>query len=162
MKAFFNKYKILMILLFIIALASVVVIVYSPKYEEYWINLYSYNNEFHYNLITFNSVIAGFLFSSISILLSLISNSSIKRLWDNGYLDGLYRSGTIGIVMSVLSIIMAFVTVLKIIGINNTTFIRIWTVIEIMLTIGSIVLFLYCTEELMFSISTLRKSNKPK
>lgn len=162
MRIFFRKYKILLILLLFIIITSGIIIIRSNLYEDYWVKLYSCNNDFHYNLITFNSVIAGFLFSGISILVSLISNPSIKRLWDNGYLDGLYRSGGIGIFMSVISIIMAFITVLNVIGINNTVFIRIWTIIEIMLAIGSLILFLYCVEELMFSITTLRKSNKPK
>lgn len=162
MRIFFRKYKGLIILLLFIIITSGIIIKYSNIYENYWIKLYSCNNDFHYNLITFNSVIAGFLFSGISILVSLISNPSIKRLWDNGYLDGLYRSGGIGIFMSVASIIMAFITVLKIIGINNTVFIRIWTIIEIMLAMGSLVLFLYCVKKLMFSITTLRKSNKQK
>ena len=162
MRIFFRKYKILLILLLFIIITSGIIIIRSNLYEDYWVKLYSCNNDFHYNLITFNSVIAGFLFSGISILVSLISNPSIKRLWDNGYLDGLYRSGGIGMFMSVISIIMAFITVLNVIGINNTVFIRIWTIIEIMLAIGSLILFLYCVEELMFSITTLRKSNKPK
>lgn len=162
MRIFFRKYKILLILLLFIIITSGIIIIRSNLYEDYWVKLYSCNNDFHYNLITFNSVIAGFLFSGISILVSLISNPSIKRLWDNGYLDGLYRSGGIGIFMSVISIIMAFITVLNVIGINNTVFIRIWTIIEIMLAIGSLILFLYCVEELMFSITTLRKSNKQK
>lgn len=162
MKIFFKKYKILIILLLFITISGGLIIAYSNKYEDYFVELYSCNSDFHYNLITFNSVIAGFLFSGISILVSLISNPSIKRLWDNGYLDGLYSSGGIGIFMSVISIIMAFITVLKIIGINNTAFIRIWTIIEIMLAMGSLLLFLYCVEELMFSIKTLRKNNKQK
>lgn len=162
MRIFFRKYKILLILLLFIIITSGIIIIRSNLYEDYWVKLYSCNNDFHYNLITFNSVIAGFLFSGISILVSLISNPSIKRLWDNGYLDGLYRSGGIGIFMSVISIIMAFITVLNVVGINNTVFIRIWTIIEIMLAIGSLILFLYCVEELMFSITTLRKSNKQK
>ena len=156
MKIFIKKYKVLIMLLFI-AVASGIIIAYSNKFEDYFVELYSCNDDFHYNLITFNSVISGFLFSGISILVSLISNPSIKRLWDNGYLDGLYRSGEIGIIMSVISIIMAFVTVLKIIEIDSTEFIRIWTIFEITSAMGSLILFLYCVEELMFSIKTLRK-----
>lgn len=86
MRIFFRKYKGLIILLLFIIITSGIIIKYSNIYENYWIKLYSCNNDFHYNLITFNSVIAGFLFSGISILVSLISNPSIKRLWDNGYL----------------------------------------------------------------------------
>lgn len=157
MKNFIKKYKVLIIVFLIIIITGITVSIFSSKYEQYFVGIYN-NVDFHYNLITFNSVIAGFLFSGISILVSLISNPSIKRLWDNGYLDGLYHSGEIGIGMSVISIVMAFITVLRIFKINNhTEFIRIWTIFEITFAMGSLLLFLYCVEELMFSIKVLRK-----
>lgn len=159
MPVFLKKHWKLVVFFLIMIIVCCVSIFISVKFNGYFIGLYK-NNDFHYNLITFNSVIAGFLFSGMSILVSLISNPSIKRLWDNGYLDDLYHSGGIGIGMSVVSIIMAFITVLKIIEIDShIDFIRIWTIIEITFSLGSLLLFLYCVKELMFSIKLLRKKN---
>lgn len=157
MKKFIRKNRILIIIIFIVIIVGIVMCIASNKYKQYFIDLYN-NNDFHYNLITFNSVIAGFLFSGISILISLIANPSIKRLWDNGYLDGLYHSGEIGILMSVISIVMSFMTVLKLFNINSCAeFVRKWTIFEITFSIGSLSLFLYCVFELMRSIRILRK-----
>lgn len=124
---------------------------------KFWSDLYT-NYDFHYNLITFNSVIAGFLFSGISILISLISNPSVKRLWDNGYLDNLYISGGLGIILSIISIVMAFFIVLKF-NFVNSIYVY-WTILEIVFAIGSLVLFAYCVKELMFSIRVIRRNNR--
>lgn len=64
-------------------------------------------NDFHYNAISTSAVIGGFLFTGISILISAISNERIKRLWDNNYLDNLYRAAFVGMISNVLTIITA-------------------------------------------------------
>ena len=48
--------------------------------------------DFHYNAISLSAIIGGFLFTGISILISVIDKDRIKRLWDCNYLDNLYRS----------------------------------------------------------------------
>lgn len=63
---------------------------------------------FQYNVITLSATLAGFLFTGISILISTLTNERINRLWDNNYLDNLYRSASLGIIASILIIFLAF------------------------------------------------------
>ena len=156
MRSFLRKNRIIILLLVLICITSYVALKLSKGYYKYFAQLYC-DSDFHYNLITFNSVIAGFLFSGLSILISLISNESIKRLWDNGYLDGLYHSGTIGICMNILSIIMSFITVLNVLPVAYQDVIRVWVIFEIIVTGGSLVFFIYCVHELVYSINILKK-----
>ena len=66
-------------------------------------------NDFQYNAITVSATIAGFLFTGISLLISTIGYDHIKRLWDNNYLDNLYRAGFIGIAANIITIILAVI-----------------------------------------------------
>lgn len=151
-----KKHIIIIIFIALMIIITIGLISTSKQNVEFWNELYN-NHDFHYNLITFNSVIAGFLFSGISILVSLISNPSVKRLWDNGYLDNLYISGGLGIILSIISIVMSFLIVLKFDFINKIYVY--WTILEIVSAISSLVLFVYCVKELMFSIKVIRRNN---
>ena len=65
--------------------------------------------DFQYNVISTSAIIGGFLFTGISILISTIDKDRIKRLWNNNYLDNLYRSAFVGMISNVITIIAAFV-----------------------------------------------------
>ena len=65
-------------------------------------------DDFQYNAISMSSVIGGFLFTGIGILISVIDKDRIKRLWDNNYLDNLYRSAFAGMISNVITIILSF------------------------------------------------------
>ena len=67
--------------------------------------------DFHYNAISLSAIIGGFLFTGISILISVIDKDRIKRLWDCNYLDNLYRSAFVGMIANVATIIAAFLLV---------------------------------------------------
>ena len=64
--------------------------------------------DFQYNAISMSSIIGGFLFTGIGILISVIDKDRIKRLWDNNYLDNLYRSAFAGMISNVITIILSF------------------------------------------------------
>lgn len=64
--------------------------------------------DFHYNAISMSAIIGGFLFTGISILISVIDKERIERLWNNSYLDNLYRSAFVGMIANVITIIVAF------------------------------------------------------
>lgn len=165
-----TKMKFFLILIILTTVISIIHFVFVSSNIEYFRSIYN-NDDFQYNLMSFNAVIAGFLFSGIGILLSLISHSSIKRLWDNGYLDNFYYSGEIGIIFNIISLAMAFVTTLKIENIfdNNkynitiktyNIFICIWTIIEIISAISGLIFFVYCVKELMYCIKLIRNPSK--
>ena len=65
------------------------------------------NVDFHYNAISMSATIGGFLFTGISILISTLEKSRIKRLWDYNYLDNLYRAAFIGISANVVTLVVA-------------------------------------------------------
>lgn len=155
---FIKKHLIKIILSFII-FTTILTILCSSNRDSY-LELYN-RDPFHYSLISFNSVIAGFLFSGISILVSLISNPSIKRLWDNGYLDNMYYSGVVGIFSNVISIILGFTITLKInILSQNSEYIKILILTELFSTLCGLIFFVFCVLELIYCINIIRRSKK--
>lgn len=109
--------------------------------------------EFHYNAISMSAIIGGFLFTGISILISVIDKDRIKRLWNCNYLDNLYRSAFVGMLANVVTIIIAFLLVfLDICSEVREVFIQ----IEITTLIIGIVFFAWCIKHLIFVISKLK------
>ena len=109
--------------------------------------------DFHYNAISMSAIIGGFLFTGISILISAIDKDRIKRLWDNNYLDNLYRSAFVGMIANVITIIVAFSLVfLDIPSKAEDIFVK----IEIAALIIGIVFFVWCIRYLFFIISNLK------
>ena len=109
--------------------------------------------EFHYNAISMSAIIGGFLFTGISILISVIDKERIKRLWDYNYLDNLYRSAFVGMIANIATIVVAFFLVfLDICPKEKEVFIQ----LEIMTLIIGIVFFAWCIKQLIFVISKLK------
>ena len=109
--------------------------------------------DFHYNAISLSAIIGGFLFTGISILISVIDKDRIKRLWDCSYLDNLYRSAFVGMIANVATIIAAFLLVfLNICPKANDLLVK----IEITTLIVGIVFFAWCIKHLIFVISKLK------
>lgn len=109
--------------------------------------------DFHYNAISLSAIIGGFLFTGISILISVIDKDRIKRLWDCNYLDNLYRSAFVGMIANVATIIVAFLLVfLNICPKANDLLVK----IEMTTLIVGIVFFAWCIKHLIFVISKLK------
>lgn len=47
------------------------------------------------------------MFAGLGILISVIEIDRIKRLWDNHYLDNLYRSAVIGMTANLITVVAA-------------------------------------------------------
>jgi acid phosphatase family membrane protein YuiD len=108
-------------------------------------------NDIQFNIISFSAIIGGFLFTGISILVSIIDKERIKRLWEHNYLDNLYRSASVGIFANITSIIAALTLVLCITcGLIS----KILIIAEIFCIILSLVEFSWCATKLF---SVLRK-----
>ena len=109
--------------------------------------------DFHDNAISMSAIIGGFLFTGISILISVIDKERIERLWNNNYLDNLYRSAFVGMIANVITIIVAFSLVfLDVFQKTEDIFIQ----IEITTLIIGIVFFAWCIKHLIFIISKLK------
>lgn len=109
--------------------------------------------EFQYNIISFSAVIAGFLFTGISILISAIDKDRIRRLWDNHYLDNLYRSAMVGICANIASIVLAFISFTCCLSDNlRILFIK----IEVVSIIIGLVQFVWCVVQLFGMVRKLK------
>lgn len=110
--------------------------------------------DFQYNAIQTSAIIAGFLFSGVSILLSAIEKKRIKRAWDNHYLDNLYVFAFEGMFSNVVTIVCALLIILS--SMPNEI-IRFFIGVEIVLLVLGIVSFVVCIKYLVFIILRLKR-----
>lgn len=111
------------------------------------------DNELQYNLISVSATIGGFLFTGISILIAVLDKDRIKRLWENNYLDNLYRTSFLGIISNIITIIVSFIVLLC----NpNDKALNALVYIEIISLILGIVFFILCVFRLMSLIMKLK------
>ena len=145
--------------LFVIVFVAVIVIVYLLLSKGIIdINkVKQQGSDFHYSIISLAAVIGGFLFTGIGILISALSNERVKRLWDNNYLDNLYRTAFAGILGNVIAIIFAII-ILSAPIVNDQT-IEKMIIIELEAILVGIFYFLWCIYYLRFIITRLKESN---
>lgn len=77
-------------------------------------------DDLHYNLISTSAIIGGFLFTGVTILISAINNKRVGRLWENHYLDNLYRAAFVGILADVATILSALASLFLHLGKKGT------------------------------------------
>ncbi len=112
------------------------------------------SNDFHYNAISMSSIIGGFLFTGISILISTIDKERIKRLWDNNYLDNLYRSAFVGMISNIITIIVALAYLIC----NLTVKLQKLAIyVEIVSLFVGLVYFVWCIKFLISIITKLKE-----
>lgn len=111
------------------------------------------SDEFQYNVISMSAIIGGFLFTGISILISTLDKERIKRLWDNNYLDNLYRAAFVGMIANVVSIILALICLICDLSLKYQYSI---ICIEIMALAIGLAFFIWCIRFLLFIITRLK------
>lgn len=116
-------------------------------------------NDLQYNLIATSATIGGFLFTGISILISAISNKRIERLWDNKYLDNVYRAAFVGILANILTILSAVAMVFLSLGDKVTTVV---IRVELVCVLCSLVFFAWCVLDLVFILTRMKSSTNNK
>lgn len=110
-------------------------------------------DDFQYNAISTSAIIGGFLFTGISVLISAIDKDRIKRLWNNHYLDNLYRISFLGIISNVITIFAAII----LLGFSkNPNRIWIFVAIEILSLILGVILFVWCVKHLTFILKRMK------
>ena len=141
--------------LFVVLSISLILTFLSIKYDIIDIQkIKELGNDFHYNIISTSSIIGGFLFTGISILISAIDKDRIKRLWENNYLDNLYRAAFVGMFANVFSIIASSVYLIcKLSAFISEAIIY----IEVSGLFIGIIFFLWCVKKLISIISKLKK-----
>ena len=63
-------------------------------------------------MLTINSMFAGFLFTSLGIMISMLDKERIKKLDKAGYMDNYINAIYIGIVFHVISIICSLLLII--------------------------------------------------
>ena len=112
--------------------------------------------DFQYNIIQASAVVAGFLFSGISILISAIEKTRIERLWKHNYLNNLYIFAFEGMISNIITIIFAFIVITTSF---STDFLKFMLYIEIITLFLGIVSFIVCIRYLIFIIRTLKNDS---
>lgn len=98
---YFRRNKWNMVLLVISILVTALVFKY---------NIISSNQEsesFHFNLLTINSIFAGFLFTGLGIMVSIADKPRIKNLDLGGYMDNYYNAIYIALIFHITSTLLA-------------------------------------------------------
>ncbi len=115
------------------------------------------SENFQYNAISMSATIGGFLFTGISILISVIDKDRIKRLWENHYLDNLYRAAFVGMISNVITIVIAIFLICsnKFCKIRNNII-----SVEITTLIVGLVFFAWCIKQLIFLLPRINDKNK--
>lgn len=68
--------------------------------------------DFHLTVLTINAIFAGFLFTSLGIMVSFLDRERVKRLDRAGYMDNYYNSIYIGLLFHVVSIFCALLVLI--------------------------------------------------
>lgn len=100
-----QKNWIWLISVFLLSIVGAISFIKSPYFDLVQVN--GLAPAFHFNLITQSSIFGGCLFAGLGILISVIEIDRIKRLWDNHYLDNLYRSAVIGMTANLITVVAA-------------------------------------------------------
>ncbi|SKA89792.1 hypothetical protein SAMN05428976_11359 [Clostridium sp. USBA 49] len=119
----------------------------------------------HFNLITVNSIFAGFLFTSLGVIMSLYSNELLVKLERTSIMNDIYVDIFTGIVFSVISIIISVAN--SFISIDNITnnnlkyfFSNIMLVLELYFLLVAILQFIISVNDTRFIIKTVRLNLK--
>ena len=148
------KNWIKLILVFILSITAAIILTTSSFFDIEQIT--TLGEDLQYNFISTSATIGGFLFTGISILISAIGNKRIERLWENSYLNNLYRAAFIGIVSNICSILSALALVVLTLSEKAT---QMAVRAEIISVFVSLVFFGWCVLDLLFILSRMKQSS---
>lgn len=113
----------------------------------------SMGNDFHFNMISAASIIGGFLFTGLGVLLGAIDNERVRRIWDHHYLDNFYRISIFGIAFDVITIFLAIIILCFDIP---TNIIKYMLSAELSLIVSGLLSFTLGIKDLAFIIKQLK------
>ena len=148
------KNWIKLILVFILSITAAIILTTSSFFDIEQIT--TLGEDLQYNFISTSATIGGFLFTGISILISAIGNKRIERLWENSYLNNLYRAAFIGIVSNICTILSALALVVLTLSEKAT---QIAVRAEIISVFVSLVFFGWSVLDLLFILSRMKQSS---
>lgn len=72
----------------------------------------SISNKFgFFDLISVSSILGGFMFTALSILISISYTEIVRMLEESGHMDTIYFNITVGLIMAFLAIILSIVSI---------------------------------------------------
>lgn len=139
-----NKWNIVVLLFFVI------VCFFSFRYNL--ITVTKINKGFHLNILTINSIFAGFLFTSLGIMMSIADKKRISNLEQGGYMDNYYNAIYIGLFLHVISSLISILSILY--NINN----RFIIYAEELALLGGIIFFVKAVVNILSIVHKVRSS----
>lgn len=149
-----------------ISIQAIAMVIFLWLVQRQFINIELLNQN-HFNLITINAIFAGFLFSSLALIVGLFNDKVLIRLERANFLDDIYRKILYGITNSLLSIIISLFNIFakptlteSIIGKSLwlRTFITTYLYsLELFFLISTIVLFILSVKNISFIIKSVRE-----
>lgn len=120
----------------LVFLFFVILVYISLKYDL--IDTRGFHRQNHVNILTVNSIFAGFLFTSLGIISGFMDKERISNLDKNGYMDRYYNSIYLGLLFHIISAVLAAYGFVQP-NINNY---KIYLLIEQVSLLGGIVFFI--------------------
>lgn len=108
----------------------------------------------HLDILTINSIFAGFLFTSLGIMVSFSDKKAIADKDKNGYMDKYYNSIYIGLLFLIISILFA-VSGFAFPQVNNISW---FLTIEQLTLIGGIIYFIRSCWNVLKIIQSIRSN----
>ena len=112
--------------------------------------------DFQYNVISTSAIIGGFLFTGISVLISVVDKERIKRLWENHYFDNLYLSAFFGMILNAFTIIIAIIDLCVDLSEKTET---VLIKLEVSGLLIGLVFFIWCIKKLFSVVSKIKPKN---
>lgn len=112
----------------------------------------------HFNLLTVSSIIGGFMFSGLGLLVGVSGNKLMKELDRAQLMDSIYNNVIAGILFSVISIIFALIMIFNIFIMDIAK--KYIVSVEIIALALGIVCFFLSVIDLKFIIASIHEKNK--
>lgn len=120
----------------VIFMFFILIVYFSLKYE--WIDTKGFDSRNHINILTVNSIFAGFLFTSLGIIAGFMDKEKISNLDKNGYMDKYYNSIYLGLIFHIISAVLAAFAFIQ----PSMNRYNIYLLIEQIFLLGGIVFFI--------------------
>lgn len=150
-----SKYNRTVCFVNVIALIITIVLVFLffPKSSNEVIS----SQDFQYNMISLSATLAGFLFTGLSVLISVIDKNNIKPYWDGHYFTKLTKTAFIGIILyAILLIASVIVLVFGLYEFKNYFLIKTQLILLSLATVN----FIWCIKEFVFLVKELKETKE--
>jgi hypothetical protein len=113
------------------------------------------SSSIQFNLFSFNGLIAGFLFTGLSIIMTIAEKDGISRLYKGGYLDQFYNTLILGIIHHIIAIAIGLVIILR----PNEANVK-WIMFQFANEVIGVCLFITSVFYLQFLLRLMKKYRK--